>query len=1585
MLSCSIRNENFETKYPNMKLKLYVHERKYKDFDLLINPKDFPDIKQGDVLEIYNPDVTYSRLLLQVTTLAEEFQGKDVISVESSIAAAFQLKQFKDVFVNKVDPRGVCLDLVELLYKEQYYSRSDMWRMRKKLVNTCAYLNKKIEFAEMRCQVNELWSKGEKVTCGVINDETRIVYRSSTAVVQIFIQMSSEMWDFDVHGDLYFEKAVNGFLTDLFAKWKEQNCCHDVTIVLFSRTFYHASGIDEFAPAIRDWIQQDYKGRFYEDFYRVVVQNERYEDWSSTLIQLRIIFNEYPDKVVSYHKHCGLPMPPAENSTASQGNFLETLNMSLNLFERYYLDRSFDRTGQVAVVITPGPGVFEVDRELTNITKHRTIDCGIGSDLVCMGEQPLHAAPLFKFHSKTEKITLEVGDDYNIPHWMNHSFYTSKSHLLGSETFIPRIKPPKILEDLKPKTKEDLYSSSYDSDDDFTLIDYDEYDAQVFKLPSRGIPRVGKASSFYSSLKRRPATVAEAKKSRKPRTRYISDDFSGLLAENAPRNATSASSAISIPARGMSGADTGSPIISYPFVDRSNSHDVVGSADSDDSILYRPIVGSAGSPVGHSRNYHHKPRKALINPFAPSRMRFKMTSNRRRWVHAFPTDPSGAAVQTHHTSQHLQGFVDECESGESVRPESVTSMEKIKYLPRQHCHYTETINSPSSADAMRMGSSLSAYPDDPVLMGRSGSPSHSQNFTWSMTGSYPSHSSDQFKFISRSVREPYRTYMWGPTGEQEWSPEMTTGWDWRPLDRQETANAQSHLIKQILTADYNTEHFCAGISVDWKSLTIPASLPITTDFFPDMRSLEDDFVVSQYTILPEIVNSEYWMNQPCSADEKCYRKSPIDTEQLFMELISQRLSQGFQLIILPKSFAESLFIAGCRGAGFYRYLQNKNEDGEVCYLSIGRVYHRLTRIDNTVKVTRYMPRHPHRLMYYKYRYRFQAPDSSHYNLSETDFSNEKLENYNWNYLDHYICTRGEGEYNLQKNMKYWRSRFFLLPCNNATKKISEAQSLASKCDIYEEANRNLFSFIRFAEFLNKIKRTQQNRRNTKASSQHVQNAAISAANTAAAVQSTAGSAAAASSTSVPGGEGSAVNNQSVTAITENLAGQEERLSADSHPQKIIQAMLDPKNGFPFLTKHEGLQMNCFISAEAVNWCHQWLPGIENLAQGLALMQSLLEKQYICHSSGNQDHEFVFGFLLYFIVNKEAASGCENSIGNLPIYHNSLFQNEWLEVAIACEEEGLCTPSYPGYTLPANTLNTLSVSQHSSMSCYTVIERTGEQKNHIYKCCSVDVDPNKKSDRVEWAQASYGACFNPMCTFELEIRWMVASGPVLGELIYSWARKTQTWGFHLLPVPLDPFALPVWSQSDPLRGPFCIHIDLSSVENLATTGCLQGMDFAATSRKILQFQSAIVKIFGFITIQVQYDDPLTPWFDLDIEQYVHSSGGMFVLISDTENLKKLGSRHRVNRNQTAENYVNYLAHLVNCSEKQSQHRTRFPFLWSWNYMLSKRWRSAFTGDEHFQDKLLLDFRKFCSNSEGRLIKFWEKFRSASSTVSSTDVT
>lgn len=272
-----------------------------------------------------------------------------------------------------VNPSAVALDSVEITFKDMYMGRSEMWRLKTYLTNTCVYLNKKIEYCEktIRCQIYELWSQGDRVACGVITEDTKVVFRSSTSMVYLFIQMSSEMWDFDIHGDLYFEKAVNGFLADLFAKWKKIGSNHEVTIVLFSRTFYNAKSVDEFPLHMRDCLQMDYKGRYYEDFYRVAIQNERNDDWSTILVQLRRLFTAYQGIVLHYHERPGIKVPTAINSTAAQGNFLEVLNISLNVFEKHYLDRSFERTGQLSVVITPGVGVFEVDRELTNITKQR--------------------------------------------------------------------------------------------------------------------------------------------------------------------------------------------------------------------------------------------------------------------------------------------------------------------------------------------------------------------------------------------------------------------------------------------------------------------------------------------------------------------------------------------------------------------------------------------------------------------------------------------------------------------------------------------------------------------------------------------------------------------------------------------------------------------------------------------------------------------------------------------------------------------------------------------------------------------------------------------------------------------------------------------------------------------------------------------------------------------------------------------------------------------------------------------------------------------------------------------------------------
>lgn len=198
-----------------------------------------------------------------------------------------------------------------------------------------------------------------------------------------------------------------------------------MTIALFSRVFYDSKSLDEFPCSISSDLKRDHKGRFYEDFYRIVYQNERYEDWTPTLIILKRLIKEYRDYVLNYHRR-NLSMQSASSSSstlerqpsmpdgylssAAEGNFLETLNLASSVFERHFIDRPFDRTGMMSLVITPGNGIFEVSKELTKITKERVIDNGIGSDLVCLGEQPLHAVPLFKY---------DTAEAFDIPTWNN--------------------------------------------------------------------------------------------------------------------------------------------------------------------------------------------------------------------------------------------------------------------------------------------------------------------------------------------------------------------------------------------------------------------------------------------------------------------------------------------------------------------------------------------------------------------------------------------------------------------------------------------------------------------------------------------------------------------------------------------------------------------------------------------------------------------------------------------------------------------------------------------------------------------------------------------------------------------------------------------------------------------------------------------------------------------------------------------------------------------------------------------------------------------------------------------------------------
>lgn len=58
----------------------------------------------------------------------------DVISIEASIASAFNLPTYSEVVMRIIDPANVALDSVEITFKDHYMGRSEMWRLKTYLV-----------------------------------------------------------------------------------------------------------------------------------------------------------------------------------------------------------------------------------------------------------------------------------------------------------------------------------------------------------------------------------------------------------------------------------------------------------------------------------------------------------------------------------------------------------------------------------------------------------------------------------------------------------------------------------------------------------------------------------------------------------------------------------------------------------------------------------------------------------------------------------------------------------------------------------------------------------------------------------------------------------------------------------------------------------------------------------------------------------------------------------------------------------------------------------------------------------------------------------------------------------------------------------------------------------------------------------------------------------------------------------------------------------------------------------------------------------------------------------------------------------
>lgn len=100
----------------------------------------------------------------------------------------------------------------------------------------------------------------------------------------------------------------------------------------------------------------------------------------------------------------------------------------------------------------------------------------------------------------------------------------------------------------------------------------------------------------------------------------------------------------------------------------------------------------------------------------------------------------------------------------------------------------------------------------------------------------------------------------------------------------------------------------------------------------------------------------------------------------------------------------------------------------------------------------------------------------------------------------------------------------------------------------------------------------------------------------------------------------------------------------------------------------------------------------------------------------------------------------------------------------------------------------------------------------FKKATMDIDTTSTSEknmekRVEWTHLRYHSIFDPSQAYEVDLDWMVATSHYIAEIVKEWNRKAVACSLHIVPIPHDPFALPLAGKSDPLRGPIYMSLNM----------------------------------------------------------------------------------------------------------------------------------------------------------------------------------
>jgi len=1535
-------------------------------------------------------------------------------------------------------------------FKDEYLARSDMWRLVVgELSNKAVFKGQKILFiGTIRAHVTAVYIGDRKVQSAFFSVDTKPIFRSESARYVLFIQMSKEMWDFDSEcsGEIMFNKVVNGFLPALFKKWASLKAKHLVSIVLFTRVEYDTGITSELAASIHDssyhtGIQVDGNKKPYKDFYRVVVSEMASGSWTTILYQLKREFKFFRRDISMHRIDTVLDLNPvslgkdmrgvlgtrveAEPSLAMHGNVLEAIDLASSQFSHDYIDRDLMRTGISIVVITPGPGLFEVDYETLRMTTETLIGNGIGIDLVCLPKMPLHSVPLFRyrnpqyaaFHENLHFKSLRSEDStprqnaalfgssfsslneslsphkaslpdrslrngsfqaidppsewsYAIPHWIDVSFWTGASQELllanpsskaGSDRFLKRFIAQRTL-DFGVRCK--MYEMEMSSVTDSTMteicvtpLQHDTLFPQLLIGP-REVPGNPSTQKDRSELTEREKTSVAL-------VEFVNGPSKSLVDRHSTQDDKAFYKAIDT-------FDLTRSEILEDFLGTRQKNDgkksfKTGSEETarklladDPKIFGTSFTDDHGTPKGlefltpsSSERSKENSRKSIDNPRRSMEEVFKP---RKTSVSSSMTAPSNASslklpkfgrqislgkhgfgiaapkvataeIQIEHASaaRPMTGNVKASETKKTTsstmanhllntaassqeRPSSSQS-EKSKTKPEtppSELKTSETRNvekTPTPAarpmaikGAIQNVDSNNQFKSRSVLsslyegIDRHGDPQDS-NLLQSMR---PDDSQKLFnsKLLAGAVPE-LPTTLSPTTALSPWLSVLNPS---NPTVNDVIGPSQYRRWQHVFPRPISTK------TMKWKSLCSPASVPLTTEYFPSKHQLDTEYQQKPYNISQ---NPDDELNEV-----------PKTREEFLRELIGLRLSQGFQIIVSP-GVAQAFGQKSMKVAKVFDR-DRIAEDGASVFMSMGNIIHQLSCVNGTeVEINMFVRKptastasSPGSAIPAIYNPAVRTTLADSYESRKLVLGKPRDE-YNWNYVDAFIAGFDE---EMSENLRFWRARFVLIPVERPT------QSQRRQGEDNEEEIR--------LEGIKKITQMWQRNRIITASERRFQTLAARKTkdpNPLDIVYKTEDPSVVVTAEleTLPLVEGEGVPRRGQLLETERFRKAKLDLPALA---EAIQAPVE-RGGVRMQNRrwHFRLHYNCFIGSDMTTWLIENFEDIETREEAIQFgnmlmakdeLQKIKEREIVKEKERDKDlgifvhvekrHPFRDGQYFYQVTGEFAKQRPESRSG--------WFTSRRRDNSIPS------TPMFENYSKesprPERSRSSSNHDEKSSDSGATTPTTAGGKKPKVAlsKVMKYDVDPRKRSYRPERINLHYDRLHNPDNCYHIRIDWMSVTAKLIEDAIETWASAAERYGLRLVEAPISE-ACSITSMH-PFRSPYIIELAAQPPDQQPRTyfdinSFAPQVQASPASRHY--YQKAIMKKFNFVLdIEAARNFPSNvdvtySWGrpDYKYTQYIHRSGVLLAQITDDGNFLLLANRLYNNRTAAAREMERYV--------------------------------------------------------------------------------